>query len=730
MLEKTKEPYVLTARIMDVILTQSPTTSTIVVPDSVKTELIGVIPNLLGHVDGQQRFALTELKTLMDAQKSLTIPVLDAMVDLNLSSDILSEIQMSLIDSLPILPKHVLPGVLRFIFDQGLKADVMSSEVVPRLRLTLQTLENVNPSVATAVLESLKTLFRLHKPFTEAYLKYIKSLAENNPNPSTYPFFVTDIVLCFILLRNNSSSPTLKKRIETIMKKDVLTTHGDNSIQLSELLGKSIRAFNQPLTKLDCFNAILSFSETLLRSCESNEMSTDSSSTTSLVESLLLAMFEVFSDKTSRSQIMDALMTHLGSSRTVEIQTSLRLLQSLTQTYFTDMNRLLNEYILSQGGRHQFLDYYVDGLVSLMTMSADAKKNNRDGSGAVNVVMGFFEVFGEVAVEAIQTTSLSEHQNPVLNNEDSAVEVAQLSSTMATTTLLDQLLVMIQQRLSSQKDVDKKLGVVGTVSLIKVLGRATSTSASTSTSSTTEPQPARNAEDDTEMDTENAEPTIDTLTKMQSSPRLTKILQLFDMIIGYCKKSMSCMLMFYDHLAELLLFDAGKLDTVLVDFVSEHATLHFSEYFLCEPEVIEQIQANITKLVGCDDDDEGGENVNAAEGEEQEGSEPKSKPKKSLLSISEWTNLNGSESTIGLKVLPVAMQALDTATSSSDIASHKQLILLLCSLFRLVVACEKIQNNGCLDGVDALLGCGLIMFEKMDMVVWFLFFIYRKLKIP
>jgi hypothetical protein len=261
--------------------------------------------------------------------------------------------------------------------------------------------------------------------------------------------------------------------------------------------------------------------------------------------------------------------------------------------------------------------------------------------------------------------------------------------------------------------VDKKLGVVGTVGLMKVLGRAT-----------------RNAAIESEQPTSNEVQALvdgdaytedDALTKMQSNARLSKIVHLFDMISGHCKKSMSCMLMFYDLLAELVTYDvsAHMLEKVLVEFLAGHATQVFSDCFLCEPEAVEQIQASVTKFIGCDEAEDDQERVE--DGEEE--SAPTLKQTKPLLSISEWSNLNGSESSIVLKLMPATMQALEKTTSSLssssslEIAAHKQAILLLCSLFRLMVAGEKSQNNGCLDGIDALLGCGLIMFEKMDMVV-------------
>jgi Fanconi anemia group D2 protein len=41
-----------------------------------------------------------------------------------------------------------------------------------------------------------------------------------------------------------------------------------------------------------------------------------------------------------------------------------------------------------------------------------------------------------------------------------------------------------------------------------------------------------------------------------------------------------------------------------------------------------------------------------------------------------------------------------------------QSILPICSLFNLLQCCVKNANNGSLEEIDALLGCGICMFEQ------------------
>ena len=51
---------------------------------------------------------------------------------------------------------------------------------------------------------------------------------------------------------------------------------------------------------------------------------------------------------------------------------------------------------------------------------------------------------------------------------------------------------------------------------------------------------------------------------------------------------------------------------------------------------------------------------------------------------------------------------------SSDVhaSSRRDWIICMCSMFKLIQACEKANNNGQLESIDALLGCGLLMYER------------------
>ena len=50
----------------------------------------------------------------------------------------------------------------------------------------------------------------------------------------------------------------------------------------------------------------------------------------------------------------------------------------------------------------------------------------------------------------------------------------------------------------------------------------------------------------------------------------------------------------------------------------------------------------------------------------------------------------------------------------TDERNKKKFLLTLCALFNLLQSSEKLSNNGSLEGIDALVGCGLVLFDGTD----------------
>jgi len=56
----------------------------------------------------------------------------------------------------------------------------------------------------------------------------------------------------------------------------------------------------------------------------------------------------------------------------------------------------------------------------------------------------------------------------------------------------------------------------------------------------------------------------------------------------------------------------------------------------------------------------------------------------------------------------------DLLYNNLDIRKKKYLIVPMCAIFHLLASCEKKLNNGSLQGVDALFGCSVVLFNSED----------------
>ena len=139
------------------------------------------------------------------------------------------------------------------------------------------------------------------------------------------------------------------------------------------------------------------------------------------------------------------------------------------------------------------------------------------------------------------------------------------------------------------------------------------------------------------------------------------------------------MILFYDELAEII---KQGLDAKVVEWITENMAGLFTEVFL---------------------------------GEVSEYAEAKSE----IL----WMHLDtsGAEVVVNIHPLCVPDELGGGGDENSGGANHSLSSLdfyrgsklhLLCPMFHLLYACEGHQNKGSLESIDALLGCGILMFDQ------------------
>uniref|UniRef100_A0A4W4HSZ0 FA complementation group D2 n=1 Tax=Electrophorus electricus TaxID=8005 RepID=A0A4W4HSZ0_ELEEL len=157
-----------------------------VAPVEVQRDIITSLPEILE--DSQHGHMARELNALLQENTQLTVPILDALSSLNLSSALLAEVRGAVMTTVSAVQLEDLPVVVKFILHSISASD--SSEVVcdlhKKLNLeqcmlssVLQASQNgfIKDSVAL-VLEVIKSAVRFQKTISEAWLKAVENVHE------------------------------------------------------------------------------------------------------------------------------------------------------------------------------------------------------------------------------------------------------------------------------------------------------------------------------------------------------------------------------------------------------------------------------------------------------------------------------------------------------------------------------------------------------------------------
>uniref|UniRef100_A0A8C4HKK8 FA complementation group D2 n=1 Tax=Dicentrarchus labrax TaxID=13489 RepID=A0A8C4HKK8_DICLA len=232
-----------------------------VAPVEVQRDIITSMPEILE--DSQHNDIARELNSLLQENTQLTVPILDALSSLNLSSSLLTEVRGAVMATLAAVQLEDLPVVVKFILHSVSASDAY--EVVCNLRKKLELEQCILPpvmqasqsrikskgSVASAstpaagssqnsvalILDGIKSAVRFQKTISEAWLKVI------------------DLLVLFILHTTNANQS--RRGAERVLKVKVRT----GLIQES-LLQRTFRDY----VMRGYFSSILALAQSLLRS--------------------------------------------------------------------------------------------------------------------------------------------------------------------------------------------------------------------------------------------------------------------------------------------------------------------------------------------------------------------------------------------------------------------------------------------------------------------------------
>ncbi|CAK6955571.1 Fanconi anemia group D2 protein isoform X2 [Scomber scombrus] len=300
-----------------------------VAPVEVQRDIITSLPEILE--DSQHNDIARELNSLLQENTQLTVPILDALSSLNLSSSLLTEVRGAVMATLAAVQLEDLPVVVKFILHSVSASDAY--EVVHNLRKKLELEQCVLPPVLQAsqsrlkskgaavsastpaagssqdsislILDGIKSAVRFQKTISEAWLKAIESVDEVEDHK------VIDLLVLFILHSTNANQS--RRGAERVFKLKVRT----GQIQ-DVLLQKTFRDYIQVMRGY--FPSILALAQSLLRSPDPCVVPFGGH--------MYRHAFTAF-DSYCQQEVVGSLVTHVCSGVGGEVDMALELLSGL-----------------------------------------------------------------------------------------------------------------------------------------------------------------------------------------------------------------------------------------------------------------------------------------------------------------------------------------------------------------------------------------------------------------
>ncbi|XP_038668229.1 Fanconi anemia group D2 protein isoform X1 [Scyliorhinus canicula] len=307
-----------------------------VAPLEVQRHIITSLPEILE--DAQHSEIAKELNCLLQQNTQLTVPILDALSSLNLCTELLIEVRHSVMSTLSAVKLDDLPVVVKFILHAITAADAV--EVITELRKNLELESCVLPSQMQAsqdkrkqksvmgasanqensghdcvaiMFNVIKAAVRFQKATAEAWIKAIEiadSAAEHK---------VIDLLVLLIL--HTTSTSNGKKQVEKLLRSKIRLSHvGDQLLQV---------AFrSHALVVREYFPSVLYLAQILLRSPDGSMVSFGSQ--------MYKHTFMTF-DSYCQQEVVGALVTHVCSGFTTEVDISLDVLMDLVSQSLSTM---------------------------------------------------------------------------------------------------------------------------------------------------------------------------------------------------------------------------------------------------------------------------------------------------------------------------------------------------------------------------------------------------------
>lgn len=288
-----------------------------VCPLYLQREIITHLPEIVD--DASHQIVVEHLLQLLDTEPLLVAPAIDALSNLSLTGDLLSEALVAMRPLLSSANTRDLPVVLRFLL-QSADTSSRATEAVKSIRQHLdigsfierddesQQQQEEAQSGEIFVIEALKSGIQFKKVIGAAILSTFNGVTAKE---EVVPL---DIWLLLIL----HSVPQYKKHVITVLRRKVIA-----GVVTAKLLRKSISSHVQALERY--FATLLEIGDTFTKSGYHED------SLRKFASALYQLCFFFFADAFHRQETLGALITHVGSLNPPEVDGAIGTLNTLAK---------------------------------------------------------------------------------------------------------------------------------------------------------------------------------------------------------------------------------------------------------------------------------------------------------------------------------------------------------------------------------------------------------------
>ncbi|XXG66038.1 hypothetical protein AAC387_Pa05g3593 [Persea americana] len=375
-------------------------------PIRLKKEIIGSLPEMIG--DWSDGTVIAALEQLLQEDSEVIVPVLDTFSNLNLDDQLQEQVVTISLSCIRTIDAEHMPFLLRFLLLSATQVNVR--RIISQIREQLRFVGMPDPRAArnkklkgkslagnadASILEALRSSLRFKNILCEAILKELKCL--DKPQDHN----IIDVWFLMLIYTNGGS---LQKSAEKILKKKII----DGCFR-ETLFDQCIHGHRELVQ--DYFPSFLSVCEYLL-SCKelpAREFGIF----------MYMSLFEELVDTYSRQEVLGALVTHIGSGISYEVNSALDTMVLLTAKYSPELLPLSS---------------YINGILDYL------EGFNDDNLHKV------YEIFSHLALSA-------------RSNADS------VGSSIA-----NELLMIVRKQVGNPDFKYKKMGIIGTLKLVSCLG--------------------------------------------------------------------------------------------------------------------------------------------------------------------------------------------------------------------------------------------------------------------